>query len=69
MEDVGTFYGHLVYFMAIRHILRPIGISKVIWYILPVLVSCSKKNLATLFTTVYVQHVPTTTIAYDKLMR
>jgi hypothetical protein len=28
MEDVGTFYGHLVYFMAIRHILRPIGISK-----------------------------------------
>jgi hypothetical protein len=35
MEDVGIFYGHLVYF-------------KNIWYILPFLVSCSKKNLATL---------------------
>jgi hypothetical protein len=30
-----TFYGHLVYFL-------------VIWYIIPILVSFSKKNLATL---------------------
>jgi hypothetical protein len=45
----------LAYFMAIWSILRPSGIFygflvyfKVIWYILPVLVSCIKKNLATL---------------------
>jgi hypothetical protein len=48
MEDVGIFYGHLVYFMAIWHILRFLVYLKVNWYILPVLVSCSKKNLATL---------------------
>jgi hypothetical protein len=35
MEDVGIFYGHLVY-------------STGIWYIFPVLVCCAKKNLATL---------------------
>jgi hypothetical protein len=35
MEDVFTFYGHLVYFTNI-------------WYIFVVLVSCSSKNLATL---------------------
>jgi hypothetical protein len=35
MEDVGRFYGHLVH-------LAPI------WYILPVLVFWTKKNLATL---------------------
>jgi hypothetical protein len=35
MGDIGTFYGHLVYFM-------------VIWYIFPVLVCCAIKNLATL---------------------
>jgi hypothetical protein len=38
MEDVGILYGHLVYYMAIWHILR-------------VLVSCSKNNLATLNST------------------
>jgi hypothetical protein len=45
----------LVYDMAIWSILLPSGILyvfllyfKVIWYILPVLVTCSKKNLATL---------------------
>jgi hypothetical protein len=48
MEDVGILYGHLVYFIAIWHILRFFGIFKVIWYILPVLVSCRKKKLATL---------------------
>jgi hypothetical protein len=35
VEHVGTFYGHLVYFVAI-------------WYIFPVLVYCTKKILATL---------------------
>jgi hypothetical protein len=34
MEVVGLFYGHLVYVM-------------VVWYIFPVLVYCTKKNLAT----------------------
>jgi hypothetical protein len=55
MEDVGIFYGYLVYFMAIWYSLWPSGIFcgflvyfKVIWYILPVLVSCSKTNPATL---------------------
>jgi hypothetical protein len=45
----------LVYFMSIRYILRPFAIFYghlvyflVIWYIFPILVSCSKKNLATL---------------------
>jgi hypothetical protein len=28
MEDVGIFYGHSVYFMAIWHILRLFGISE-----------------------------------------
>jgi hypothetical protein len=35
LPSFGTFCGHLVYFV-------------VIWYIPPVLVCCSKKNLATL---------------------
>jgi hypothetical protein len=35
MEDVGLFYGNLVYFTAI-------------WYIFPVLECCANKNLATL---------------------
>jgi hypothetical protein len=60
----GIFYGHLVYFkaiwyrclMAICYILRPFRIYyghlvyfMAIWYIFPVLVCCTKKNLATLF--------------------
>jgi hypothetical protein len=48
MEDVGILNGHLVYFIAIWHILRLLVYFKAIWCILPVLVSCSKKNLATL---------------------
>jgi hypothetical protein len=55
-EDVGIFYGHLVYFTAIRNILRTYGIFYghiiyfvAIWYIFPVLVCCTKKNLATLY--------------------
>jgi hypothetical protein len=39
------FYGHLVYFVVISYILWPFGIF---WYICPVLVCCTKKNLATL---------------------
>jgi hypothetical protein len=45
MEDVGIFNSHLAYLEAIWHILR------LFWHILYIfsdLVSCSKKNLATL---------------------
>jgi hypothetical protein len=45
----------LVYVTVIWHILRPFGIFcghlaylMVIWYIFPILVCCTKKNLATL---------------------
>jgi hypothetical protein len=55
MEDVGIFYGHLVYFMADWYILETIGKFYghlvhflVIWFIFPVLVCCTRKNLATL---------------------
>jgi hypothetical protein len=50
MEDVGTIYGHLVYFTAIGNILWPFGIPS-LWSIgifLPVLVFCTTKNLAAL---------------------
>jgi hypothetical protein len=43
MEDIGIFYGHLVYFVAIWYILCLFGIN------FPVLVFCTKKNLATLY--------------------
>jgi hypothetical protein len=42
MKNVGIFYGNLVYFVAIWYILWSF------WYIFPVLVICTKKNLATL---------------------
>jgi hypothetical protein len=51
MEDVGLFYGHLVYFTAICYTYVFCGHLKhfmVIWYIFPILVCCTKKNLATL---------------------
>jgi hypothetical protein len=62
MEDVGIFYGHLVYFTAIWYILRPFGVFygylgyfAAIWQIswefgliFPILVRCTKKNLAAL---------------------
>jgi hypothetical protein len=48
MEDVGILYGHLVFFTPIWHIFSFLVYFKVIWYVLPVLVSCSKNNLATL---------------------
>jgi hypothetical protein len=48
MENVGIFYGHLVYFMA-SGIFYGFWVNfKVIWYNLTVLVSCSKKNITTL---------------------
>jgi hypothetical protein len=34
MEDVGLFYGHLVYFTAIWYILLTFGLFSAIWYIL-----------------------------------
>jgi hypothetical protein len=49
MEDAGIFYGFLVNFPAFGHILLLFGISPPpFWYILPILVCCTKKNLATL---------------------
>jgi hypothetical protein len=48
LEDVGIFYGHLVYFTTIRHIWV---YFIVIWYVLPILVFCIKMNLATLNST------------------
>jgi hypothetical protein len=50
MEDVGIFYGHLVYVFYGQigkfngHLVQFV----VIWYIFPILVCCTKKNLATL---------------------
>jgi hypothetical protein len=62
MEDICIFYGHLVYFVSIWYILWSFGMYMYfmyIWYSLwsfgtwfLVLVCCTKKNLATLPTTV-----------------
>jgi hypothetical protein len=59
MEDIGIFYGHLDNFPAILYPLWHFGIFlcsfgvcmnvEAVWYIFPVLVSCIKKNLATLY--------------------
>jgi hypothetical protein len=50
MEDEGMFYGQLVHFTVIWYILWPLGIFYCyLLYFPPVLVCCSKKNLATLF--------------------
>jgi hypothetical protein len=49
MEDDGIFYGHLVHFTVFCYILWTFGIVCVnLVYSFPVLVSCAKKNLATL---------------------
>jgi hypothetical protein len=50
MKDEGKCYGHLVYFTAISYILWRFGnyVGMSFWYIIPVLVCCTKKNLATL---------------------
>jgi hypothetical protein len=52
---IWSFFGHLVYFVATWSIMWPFGLFcchlvyfMFIWYICPVLVCCSKKNLATL---------------------
>jgi hypothetical protein len=50
MEDVGTFNVHLVYFTSIWYILWPFGrLYGYLVHFFLVLVSCAKKNLATLF--------------------
>jgi hypothetical protein len=48
MEDVGTFYGHLVHFTAFCYILWTFGriCGNLVYF--HVLVFCTKKNLATL---------------------
>jgi hypothetical protein len=48
LENVDTFYGHLGYFTDIWDIYDHLAHFVFIWYIFPVLVSCTKKNLATL---------------------
>jgi hypothetical protein len=62
MEDVGIFYGHFVYFMATLSFLRPNGKHILIPFgtfcghfgiLIPVLVCCTKKNLATLASDVF----------------
>jgi hypothetical protein len=50
MEDVGMFYGHLVYFKTIWYVLWPFLYFEEIWCISSVLVCGIKKNLATLTT-------------------
>jgi hypothetical protein len=49
MEDVGVFYGHLVYFTAIWSILRPFGLfyGHLVCIFLPIWEYRTKKNLAT----------------------
>jgi hypothetical protein len=52
MEDGGIFYGHLLYLETIRFILWPFGIFYAnLGMYFPVLVCCTKKNLATLYET------------------
>jgi hypothetical protein len=58
MENDGIFYVHLVNFTAIGNILWPFGVfcgHLVLFF--PVLVCCTKKNLATLVDDVLEQNV------------
>jgi hypothetical protein len=54
MEEAGILNGHFVYFIANWNILCPFDIFYgnlvyfLFWYIFPILVCCTKKNLATL---------------------
>jgi hypothetical protein len=48
MEEVGIFYGHLVYFTDIWYNLWTFGMLLVNWFIFSDLVSITEKNLATL---------------------
>jgi hypothetical protein len=75
MAEIGRFYGHLAYFTAISVSLMAIWyILWSFWYIFPVLVSCAKKNLATLFADLASRqiqisirwHFPKTVIDYFK---
>jgi hypothetical protein len=51
MKNVGIFYYHLVYLIAIWQYFTFLIYFIVIWYIFPFLVSFSQKNLATLIQT------------------
>jgi hypothetical protein len=48
MEDDGIFYGHLGHFMVFCYILRTFCIALGNLVFFPVLIFCTKKNLATL---------------------
>jgi hypothetical protein len=48
METVGVFYSYLEYFTDTWDIFNHLVHFVLNWYIFPVLVSCTKKNLATL---------------------
>jgi hypothetical protein len=50
MDDVGIFYGHLVYFVTIWYIWWLFGILSPVW------ACCTKENLVTLFHTQYKFH-------------
>jgi hypothetical protein len=60
MYVIGNFYGHLVHFVAIWYILWPFGMFS------PVLVCCTKKNLATLIQSICVETGPTSDEASPK---
>jgi hypothetical protein len=45
MENVGIFYGHLEYSIAIWYILRPFGHLVALWYIFPLFgILCQEKS-------------------------
>jgi hypothetical protein len=48
MEDVGTFYDHVVYLVDFSRFWGHLVYFMVLWYIIPVLVCCTKRYLATL---------------------
>jgi hypothetical protein len=52
IEDVGIFYGYLVHLRAFGIFYGHLVHFVVIWYIFPVLVFCTKKNLATLLSVI-----------------
>jgi hypothetical protein len=51
MKNLGIFYDHLDYFKAIGHILWPLILFVVIWYIFPRFGILDQENLATLLRT------------------
>jgi hypothetical protein len=56
MENIDKFYYHLIYLRPIDIFYGHLVYFVVIWYIFPMLVCCTKKNLATLSSNEYVQH-------------